>query len=139
MNDTPMTMQGPGSLNSDAALAQDIKAKRAAYMRAYTASGKGQAYNRAKVKAWRKKNKAPHAKRMSGTRCYREVIINTLLQRDGLICGICKQSLENSKIEIDHIQPIALGGPNIMSNLRLAHPTCNRQGALAIRKERYGH
>lgn len=41
-------------------------------------------------------------------------------------CGICAQPLAAHDIEVDHIVPVALGGSNAISNLRLVHAACNR-------------
>ena len=78
-------------------------------------------------------------KRRNNTTYLREIILDFLIKRDGLICGFCKGSLENSKIHLDHIQPVALGGPNTMENIRLAHPACNLKDSHAIRKQALGY
>lgn len=44
---------------------------------------------------------------------------------DGL-CGICRQPFDLFGIEIDHIVPLALGGPHVRSNVQAAHAACNR-------------
>ena len=55
-----------------------------------------------------------------------------LLQRDGHVCGICGRpfamkinGLDWSEIHVDHIKPVAAGGNSDMSNLQLAHASCN--------------
>lgn len=109
------------------------------YMRKYNSTEKGKAYNRKHIKEWRKKTKKPHGERPQRLREYREVIVDFLIKRDGYICGFCKKSLDDSKVHIDHIIPIALGGPNTMENIRLAHAECNLAASLAIRKESSGY
>lgn len=42
------------------------------------------------------------------------------------LCGICKEPLNDSKIEYDHIIPLARGGTHTQDNLQLSHPRCNR-------------
>lgn len=41
-------------------------------------------------------------------------------------CGICHMPLHAHDLEVDHIVPVALGGGNARSNLRLVHGVCNR-------------
>ena len=110
-------------------------------MRKYNATAKGGAYNRAHVKEWRKRNPGrSHGNRTnSRTGEYRAILIDWLLRRDGLICGICKLSLEGSKIELDHIEAVACGGPHIMENMQLAHPKCNIRKGLETRKRVHGY
>lgn len=108
------------------------------YMRKYNATPKGAAYNRKHIKEWRKRTKTPHSNR-NITKGYRNIIIDYLIKRDGLICGICKQSLENSKIHINHIIPVALGGQDIMDNVNLAHEKCNISQSNDIRKQSQGY
>lgn len=57
----------------------------------------------------------------------RQVKIETLILRDGPICGICKRPLDDPKTsDIDHIYPRSLGGSNALTNLQLSHAGCNR-------------
>lgn len=95
--------------------------------------------SRQKVKFYRKKNKTPHSKRKSISSSYRDIIIDFLLKRDGLVCGLCKESLENSAFHIDHRIPVALGGPDTMENIQLTHPKCNLEQAILIRKQKHGY
>ena len=49
-----------------------------------------------------------------------------LIERDGPVCGICKNSFElTDDIHIDHIRPVSKGGTSDFSNLQLAHAFCN--------------
>lgn len=96
--------------------------------------------NRRRVKEYRKQNpNIPHGKRSGGSLEYRSVIVSYLTARDGFTCGFCGETLEDSKIHIDHIVPVALGGKHLMDNLRLAHAKCNMEQALTIRKEKHGY
>ena len=92
--------------------------------------------NRQRVKEWRKGK--PRGKRKNISMGWRDIIADFLVKRDGLICGICKKSLEGSKFHIDHILPVALGGQDIMENVQLAHPECNIGQSLTIRKQSHG-
>lgn len=92
--------------------------------------------NRKRVKEYRKKTKKPHGSSTSqkSTSVYREIIIDFLIKRDGILCGFCKCSLEGEKIQLDHLLPRALGGLNIMDNMRLAHKQCNESQGYKVRK-----
>jgi 5-methylcytosine-specific restriction endonuclease McrA len=63
-------------------------------------------------------------------------IIQAIVERDGLVCGICAQAIEVEHAEIDHIIPTSLGGhPDDVANLQLAHPRCNvKKGAHGTRR-----
>lgn len=50
-----------------------------------------------------------------------------VIERDGLVCGICKGEVEPHLLEIDHIHPVSLGGTNDLDNLQVAHALCNRK------------
>lgn len=53
-----------------------------------------------------------------------------VMQRDGLTCGICAESVEPDDVQLDHIIPVSLGGENRLENLRVTHSLCNaRKGA----------
>jgi len=50
-----------------------------------------------------------------------------LLLRDGDTCYLCDQSPDiDDPLEIEHVVPKAFGGSDDLSNLRLAHRSCNR-------------
>jgi 5-methylcytosine-specific restriction endonuclease McrA len=52
--------------------------------------------------------------------------LRRLIDRDGLLCGICGQPIvPPEQPTIDHIVAKAEGGPNSFENLRLAHYRCN--------------
>lgn len=40
-------------------------------------------------------------------------------------CGICREQI-TELLEVDHIIPLAAGGPHMLSNLQPAHQYCNR-------------
>lgn len=48
-----------------------------------------------------------------------------VIDRDGLVCGICKKSVELADVQIDHIYPRSRGGSHAFSNLQVAHSRCN--------------
>lgn len=51
--------------------------------------------------------------------------------RDEGRCQICLTAIDSGDFHIDHVWPKSAGGPNELSNLRLAHPDCNlAKGAL---------
>ena len=52
--------------------------------------------------------------------------------RDGWICGICSEPIPLVAVvphplaaTIDHIVPLALGGPHVYENVQAAHFLCN--------------
>src|SRR5713226_833369 len=52
--------------------------------------------------------------------------------RDGNRCAICKRNLPPDILEVDHITPVALGGPTILENIQLLCPPCNRKKGSAV-------
>ncbi len=68
---------------------------------------------------------------------WRHQLIAHLRQRDGDNCGICHQPMlyvptgprgtDDRGATIDHIHPRSKGGSDDLTNLRLAHWSCNRQ------------
>ena len=94
---------------------------------------KGKSANRQATYKWR--NKVQYKRpRTTSTQVYRQVILDFLIKRDGLVCGLCKKSLEASPIHFDHIVPVCQGGPNTMENLQLSHATCNLSYGPKLRK-----
>ena len=53
-----------------------------------------------------------------------------VIERDGLVCGLCGGPVAPDDVHIDHILPRSLGGRDRLSNLQVAHSRCNlRKGA----------
>lgn len=48
-----------------------------------------------------------------------------VLERHGLICGICGDEITGGVLHIDHIHPVARGGATELDNLQPAHARCN--------------
>ena len=48
-----------------------------------------------------------------------------IFERDGWICGICGEVVVRADATLDHIVPVARGGPYTAANLRIAHAICN--------------
>jgi 5-methylcytosine-specific restriction endonuclease McrA len=48
-----------------------------------------------------------------------------ILERDGLICGICRGIVAPADVHIDHVIPLAAGGAHSPANLQVAHSLCN--------------
>jgi hypothetical protein len=72
--------------------------------------------------------------------------VDALLSRDGEACFFCGRALDGD-ITVEHLVPVAHGGPNHVSNLFLAHAACNQAAghmaapekvALAIRQRAKG-
>lgn len=55
------------------------------------------------------------------------MVISLLRQKNGELCGICKEYLGDAPVEIDHIIPVSRGGSGDADNLQLTHKECNRQ------------
>jgi 5-methylcytosine-specific restriction endonuclease McrA len=70
---------------------------------------------------------------------YREKISKqlkaALWHRDQGVCQICHQKIRLGQLSTgDHLKPVSHGGATILSNLRLAHVSCNtKRGAAASR------
>lgn len=47
-------------------------------------------------------------------------------ERDRGLCGICGGPVQYAEMDLDHVKPKSLGGPDHWDNLRVAHATCNR-------------
>lgn len=48
-----------------------------------------------------------------------------ILDRDGLLCGICGKPVQSDDVHIDHRRPVILGGDTRDDNLRVTHSKCN--------------
>ena len=90
-------------------------------------------------KRWRKENperwREMHRNKEAARRArvknafVERVEASVLFERDGGLCGICHESLDQD-YHIDHIIPLVKGGMHSYENTQLAHPTCNlRKGA----------
>ncbi len=55
----------------------------------------------------------------------RSPVVQTLLDRDGDRCFYCWKAMSATDQSVEHIVPVAHGGPNHISNLALAHRHCN--------------
>jgi 5-methylcytosine-specific restriction endonuclease McrA len=59
-------------------------------------------------------------------------VLFQIAERDRWQCHVCKQGyLPSDPWEVDHDRPLAKGGTNLVSNLRIAHRSCNRDKAAA--------
>jgi hypothetical protein len=50
-----------------------------------------------------------------------------IVERDGLICHLCLQTVDAADISIDHMIPRSKAGPEQYENLAVAHLRCNRR------------
>ncbi len=58
------------------------------------------------------------------------ILPSEIWKRDGGICGLCGLAADARNWHLDHILPLALGGPHTNDNVQVAHPSCNlRKGA----------
>ena len=65
---------------------------------------------------------------------YGQWVRQTVYERDRWVCGICGEGVDAARVlpdplcaTLDHITPLADGGTNELSNLRLAHYRCNHR------------
>lgn len=56
---------------------------------------------------------------------FRIAVVRYLMSKQSSLCSYCGMDITHS-YQIDHIQPLSLGGTHGLSNLCLACPTCNR-------------
>lgn len=63
---------------------------------------------------------------------YETVNVRKVYDRDGWICGICRESVDPDckyphprSPSLDHVVPMSKGGPHLYSNVQLAHLACN--------------
>ena len=53
-----------------------------------------------------------------------------VIERDGMVCQLCRLPVEPGDIHLDHIKPYSRGGETSVSNLQVTHSVCNmRKGA----------
>lgn len=65
----------------------------------------------------------------------RKIRRQKIVERDGLICGLCGGPVDPLDVEIDHIFPVSLGGSSDPSNLQVAHSLCNRRKGNRVMQE----
>jgi hypothetical protein len=59
--------------------------------------------------------------------------LSAIADRDKHQCWLCQRNVKQGEASIDHVIPIARGGKHILSNVRLAHRSCNsRKGARLV-------
>jgi len=86
---------------------------------------------RARVLDWQRRNPDKHAAAESARRArLRGVEVEkidrfSLYERDGGRCHVCGKIVPRDKLELDHLIPLAKGGPHLATNLRVAHRSCN--------------
>lgn len=48
-----------------------------------------------------------------------------ILERDGLVCHLCRGAVEKATLSYDHVVPLSLGGSHTEDNIKVAHRSCN--------------
>lgn len=61
-----------------------------------------------------------------------DVPFDLILRRDLGVCGICRQPIMETTIELDHVFPLVAGGTHEPNNVQLAHRSCNRRKATKV-------
>ena len=86
--------------------------------------GDWEAANRELARAY--KRKAEGKRRARKKQAFVEdVCPKQVFERDKGICGICGSPVDPSDWHLDHIVPLALGGPHSEANVQVSHPRCN--------------
>lgn len=78
------------------------------------------------------KAKAAHASRQRARAAGCEGFVDKLAiwERDGGVCGICREAADLSDWHLDHVIPLSRGGAHSPENTQVAHPVCNlKKGA----------
>lgn len=96
--------------------------------------------NRARIKAWRKRNPHKYTAQVALRRARKKnapsiekIDREALFNRDGWICWLCGQPVTIDTVSLDHVIPLSRGGAHTADNLRTAHRLCNsRKGAKII-------
>lgn len=61
--------------------------------------------------------------------------LNEIFARDGGVCHLCRKSVDRVDATVDHLVPVALGGPHTRANVALAHRSCNSSKKTSPRGE----
>lgn len=79
-------------------------------------------------KAWFAfKNKKPYQANKVSKRVKKNVILNTLLNRDGFKCFYCRKEMREEEMTIEHLLSINMGGRNHLANLAISCQSCNQE------------
>jgi 5-methylcytosine-specific restriction endonuclease McrA len=84
---------------------------------------------------------APRRARISRALKIEEIDRRVIIERDKSTCYLCGKRVEKKVLQIDHVLPLAKGGPHTYDNLRVACALCNcRKSDLTLEEfsERYG-
>jgi 5-methylcytosine-specific restriction endonuclease McrA len=84
------------------------------------------AWQRAHLELWRTHKQNRNAKKRGNGGTLSRGLSEKLFKLQGGKCACCALPL-GKNFHLDHIMPIALGGPNIDSNIQLLRPRCNIQ------------
>jgi len=76
-----------------------------------------------------KSTPAPELRRSKNARQLSKSLRYQVWQKDESKCSLCHSQ---SNLQVDHIQPVAYGGPATLSNLRLLCFSCNQRQAMKV-------
>lgn len=101
--------------------------------------------DRATGQAWTERNRAKRVEyemrrkaRKRGASDQEKYGRQEVFERDGWVCQLCNQPVNpdttvlREKPTIDHIMPLSKGGPDTLSNVQLAHWSCNMRKGVKI-------
>lgn len=149
----PLIYQRHREHGYSAAYAKKYPERVRAYAKKYKASPKGRAlirirdrkrqqnptrraYNTEKNRQWRKNNperfreavfqwKANRKARKAGAPVIERVYRSKIIKRDHSTCYICKQTVPEKEIHLDHVIPLCRGGEHSYANIRVTCKLCN--------------
>jgi 5-methylcytosine-specific restriction endonuclease McrA len=85
--------------------------------------------NRKRARQLKRKSEAKRRAKKRGLLA-EDVCPEEIFNRDSGVCGICLAPVDPSNWHLDHIVPLALGGPHVSENVQVTHPLCNmRKGS----------
>lgn len=82
-------------------------------------------YHEAHPEEARVKNRNRRARIKGAGGAHTKEDIKALFFEQKGLCGLCDMKLDADNFHVDHWKPLAKGGSNDKSNLKLLHPTCN--------------
>ena len=91
------------------------------YNEAYAKTDKGKEAIRAAVARWRTKKYAPRFSKNE-----KPITLEAIWERQKGVCAYCLEPLDQPNMELDHVIPVAMNGPETMANLVLSCRPCNR-------------
>ena len=62
-----------------------------------------------------------------------KVDFSAIIERDGMVCHLCRETIDPGALHFDHVVPLARGGAHHADNIKPSHALCNlRKGSKLI-------